>query len=278
MGQVVPHGWESLRPDLPIPLPPLAASALAFRRLVIGLREPAFGRAHRVTWWWAVAGLCLMIAAGTVVEAKFAPYVTAAVVVICGYVVVRVVSLAVFRRQQGPFEARWLAAQSEALRAEAFDVVRFTLRPDRARAPSGGAGHEVLDLADPRDVGRLVRQQVADQAGEGSSRADIEFTYWPGLGERAVVEMVRRELKDIAVHPVEGTTRVRVRFPEARYGSRPAGPPDGDRVSIPTTYWFLSGPVRLTATTPDGAVAGKPVAGDGRGAGPAAAIGSESAV
>lgn len=250
-GEVGLGGWDWPRPDLPIPLPPLAPSVSAFRRWIIGLREPAFDRAYRVTWWWAIAGLLLLVAARTVVIAKFAPFVSAVVMAICGYVVVRVVSLVVFQRQQGPFELRWLTAHSEALRTHTFDVVRFTLRPDRALASAGGVRKQVLDLADPRDVGRLIRQQAADRTGNGSSRADIEFAYWPESGERAVVERVRRELKDVVLHLIEGTTQVRVRFPEARYGSRPADPQDQRGLSARTTYWFLGGPVRLTATIAD---------------------------
>lgn len=261
MGEVTPHGSDLPRPDLPVPLPPLASSLVAFRRRAIGLREPAFGRAYRATWWLAVTAVLLLVVARTVVAPEFAPVVTAVVLAISGYVVLRVTSLAVFQRQQASFEARWLAAQSEALRGHAFDVVRFTLRPDRARTGADETGYRVLNLADPHDVGLLMRQQIADRDGNGSSRADIEFIYWPGAGERAVVERVRRELKDIAVHPVPGTTRVRVRFPEARYGSRPADPGDRRGRSTPTTYWFLSGPIRLTATAPDQRVATESRAG-----------------
>src|SRR5690606_38776052 len=115
-GEVTSDGRDWVRPDLPIPLPPLAGGAVAFRRLVIGLREPAFGRAYLVTCWWALAGVLLLLMSRTVITPKFAPFVTATVLLIFGYVIVRVVSLAVFRRQQAPFEEHWIAARSEELR------------------------------------------------------------------------------------------------------------------------------------------------------------------
>ena len=207
---------ESLRPDLPIPLAPLGEPAATFREWVIGLRQPAFRHAKRITVVWAVAVLVVLVGSRTIVVSHVAVALVGLASAMAAYILVRTAALAIYERQQRRFEPLWLRRQTEALRASAFEVVRFTL--EGVAAPMS---ERVFDLTDPDDVRTLLRQQDAERKSGTPSRGVIEFVY-PAAAGQAAVETVKRALSAIEFRTVGAgrLNRGKVRFPGARYMAR----------------------------------------------------------
>jgi hypothetical protein len=243
-----PQELTSVRPDLPIPLAPVIGPGDALARVVLGLQEPAFERARNVTLAWAAATGVALLARQTVVAPRYAPFMLGLALVFTGYVIFRTVALVAFERRQQEFEAQWLDEKSRHLRCHPFEVAWFSLESDAATP-----GRQTFDLADPADVAQLLQRQASERDALLHSRARIEFMYQPGDDESRAVASVRRELRGIEFYVVERQLgRAVIRFPEATYGSRPAAD-RGQRWPGRRTYWFLTGPVRLTAVAPDSA-------------------------
>jgi len=239
------HDPDSVRPDLPTPLAPASRPLEIARFVLLGLREPSFGRSRNLTLVWLFAAVVLVVASQTIVAPAYEPFAVTVAVVVTAYTVLRTAALIFFEVQQRAFESSWLGTESQRLQRYSFELIRFSLHTD------GAGAKRTFDLTDPDDVRLLQRQQAAERDGKSPARAHIEFTYRPGDGENPAIETVRREVKDIEFHPVEGPiARARVRFPQAVYVSRPAGE-RGDR-GWPSrvAHWFLTGPVRLTTASP----------------------------
>src|SRR5215470_14689383 len=100
-----------MRPDLPIPLVSATRPAGTVARAVLGLREPTFERARKVTLIWAAVAATALLASQTIVAARYAPIVLGLVSVTACYVVLRVVALVAFEHRQKSFEPQWLAEQ-----------------------------------------------------------------------------------------------------------------------------------------------------------------------
>jgi hypothetical protein len=264
---VLPYGSRFARPELPIPLQPLTGVGVAFRRFIIGLREPSFAHAYRLTIGWGIVTLVMGAAGQVALTPVLRP---AAIVLVAGltiYLIVRIVSLAIFERRQHGFERRWLDAQSKMLRTATFEVLRCTVNPScDARRSHEFAPGRVYDLTRPNDTHELLRRQIA----EPSAHMRVEFAY-RGSTDAMAVEQIGRVLRDIEFLPVQGLSkRARAGFAEARYDSLPPVS-RGDRGRPGrTTYWLL-GPLRLTVAAPSqqGDLVGTRV-GTGRGDRPVA--------
>ncbi len=253
------YGPEIARPDLPIPLAPLGRIGTTFRSAIIGLREPVFARAHRITLLWVVASLALVVSVRFLLAPGLRVPATAVGATMALYIVVRMAALRVFERWQRGFEPVWLDAQTRVLRKHPFEVLRLTVRG------SGGDRATSYDLTRPGDVERLLRRQESERANGTVSSALVEFGYRPGPGEGVVVDRVRRDLKDLRFMEVRReVTRPRVRFPEATYGGRPPMTRREQGCPSRTTYWALSGPVWVTVGAPASSVGGgEPSTGSG---------------
>jgi hypothetical protein len=235
------HDPDSVRPDVRTPLAPVSRPLQVARLVLLGLREPLFGRARNMTLVWLAVSVAMIVASQTIVARPYEPVAVVAAVTIAVYTVLRTVALIAFEVRQRSFESTWIGAESQRLQRYSFELIRFSLQ---TAADPGGAPR-TFDLTDPDDVRLLQRQQAAERGGQTPARAHIEFAYTPGDGENAAIEVVRREVKDIEFHPVNGPlARARVRFPQAKYVSRPASWPSQ------VAHWFLTGPVRLTTASP----------------------------
>ncbi|GIH22842.1 hypothetical protein Aph01nite_11520 [Acrocarpospora phusangensis] len=232
----VPYGPEFTRPELPIPLVPLPRFPAVFRAILLGLREPDFGRAWRFTVGWMTAAIVaaaigLLIASPLVVVAQ----------VLAWYALARVVAAAAYARRQRAFEPAWLAAQTRVLRAHSFDVVRLTVRDAAAGT------RDVYDLTRSDDVDRLLRRQESEPAG--ASQAFLEFAYRRPCGER-VLARIRRGLAEVEFIRQDHAA-ARIGFPEATYLSRPHDTRRDREQPARVAFWVLSGPVRVTAAAAD---------------------------
>jgi len=235
----------SMRPDLPIPLAPATSPVGTVARVVLGLREPTFERARKVTVIWAAVTAAVLLASQTIVAARYTSIVLGLVSVAACYVVLRVVALVTLERHQKTFESQWLTEQSVRLRRHPFEVISFRVE---ATAAMPHTGRQRFDLTDRHDMARLLQRQASEREAQMHSRAHIEFIYKPGEGDDFAVASIRRELRDIEFYMAERwLCRGLIRFPEANYGSRPVPGSSDQWWPGRLTYWFLTGPVRVTA-------------------------------
>jgi hypothetical protein len=245
------YGPEIARPDLPIPLAPLGPIGTTVRSAIIGLREPMFARAHRITLLWALAALTLIVAVRFLLDPGLRVPATAVGATMALYIAVRMAALRVFERWQRGFEPVWLDTQTQVLRKHPFEVLRLIVRG------SGGDRATSYDLTRPGDVERLLRRQESERANGTVSSAVVEFGYRPGPGEGVVVDRARRDLTDLRFMELRRKiARPRVRFPEATYGGRPPMTRREQGWPSRTTYWALSGPVCVTVGVPASSVGG----------------------
>ncbi len=227
---------EFARPDLPIPLVPAGPVATVFRKAILGSHGPEFARVRARTARWAAA-LLLAAALPPAVRPELRGVAGAAYALLLAYVAVRMLTVGLYERRQHAFEPEWLAAETAALRAHSFEVLRLAVRAVGERA-------RVYDLTRAEDVARLLRRC----RDEPSAQAVVEFAYQPAPGADWGVTRVRRELAELVlVRPGRHPGAATIRFPEARYVGRPA---PGERGSPSrTTHWVLSGPVRIAVGT-----------------------------
>jgi len=251
------HDPDSVRPDVQTPLAPVSRPLALLRLVLLGLREPSFGRARNLTLVWLGVSVVALIASQTIVARPYEPSAVAVAVVLTVYTVLRVIALIVFEIRQRAFESTWIGTESQRLQQYSFELIRFSLHSDSDSTDD----RRTFDLTDPDDVRLLQRQQAAELDGRAPARAHIEFAYRPGDGENPAIESVRREVRDIEFHPVEGPlARARVRFPQAVYVSRPDAAHGAGGWPSRVAHWFLTGPVRLTTASPVRRKRGAPAA------------------
>jgi hypothetical protein len=217
--------------------------------MVLGRREPDFGRAWRVTVRWVTAAVVVAVA-GFLLPPGSRGVFAALAQVLAWYALARVVALRVFARVQRSFEPAWLAAQTRILRAHGFDVVRFTVRD----APA--VTRDVYDLTRAGEVDRILSRQERERTGGSASQAVLEFAYRSpgGAGGLAVV---RRALSEVEfVRHGHAPAAARVGFPEAEYRSRPHRTRRDQEYPSRAAFWVLSGPVRVTVAAADRLPAG----------------------
>lgn len=253
------------RPDLPIPLAPLPGAAQLARRHLLWLRSPDFVGAYRVTVAIAATGLALAAAGLLVPGPAQGPVIgCSSFIAIC--VIGRALALMVLEQRQRSFEHQWMAAQSDALRRNAFAVLRFTVQGLADEDHS----QRTYSLTGPADVRDLLRRRDDERRLAWLSRVKLEFTYLAGDGTTGLAE-VRRYLTALTF--LEGWAsqgRAWIRFPEARYLVRPAS----GRHPAQRASWQLSGPVMIAVCDPaqDGATGSATVP-----AGPTESSGRDSA-
>jgi hypothetical protein len=238
---VVTYEPEFTRPDLSIPLSPLPGFGKLVRRHVLGSHGSGFARAYGTTLACAAVG-CILAVVSLLLSSPWKLAVLALSVALGLYVVARALALEAFERRQHAFESEWMAAQSEVLRAHAFEVLRFTVQDS-----SGISGaRRIYDVTRPADVGALVRRQDQERASRLSARATVEFTYLAGDGTLTLAD-AHRELPEITfLAGWAAPGRAWIRFPQARYLGRPAR----GRHPAERTYWALSGPVMIAVSEP----------------------------
>jgi hypothetical protein len=222
--------------QLPIPL------ALRGDRLLgrlIGLNGPRFWDAYRATLPWLVA-LVVTGAAGRSFAAE--PLRVTAAVLSAGlglYVIARVVTLRRLERRQHAFEPVWLAAQSQELRKQYFEVLRFTVQGRHVEHRRGR--HRLYDLAETASAGDLLRRCAAERADGTGSWVTIDVALGPAPDGQYAVQSVRRRLTEIEL--VTGRTPVesgRARFPQAQYVPRPVFAKRAAKLPSSSTYAVLS--------------------------------------
>lgn len=214
----------TLRPDLPVPLPPVGRLVAAVRYGLTLLRRPAFDRARRRTPRLLVlAALLVLSGQGLLVGWPREP-VTTIGVALATYAALRVAALRVVEHRQREFEPTWLEERSALLRQGRFEVVRCTV---------DGHGY---DLTDSDAVWELLDRDDDD------APVVIDFRHEP-----ATLERVFRRLHDVTILPtMRPGSPARVRFAAARYALRPPGG---------TTYWQLGTPLVVTTARPAGPAA-----------------------
>lgn len=235
---------ESVRPDLPIPLPPLSTPAELFRRNVIGLREPSFSAAYRSTIRWLAGAATLALTGQLAVTPALRPAVFTVALAAAGYAALRAFALKLFERWQARFESTWLAAQSEMLQVRAFEIVRFSVRPHREETDRTV---RIYDLTRPIEVTELITRYLAERSDGRSSEAIIEFTYSPGTGDNPAIEVAHRALTDIEfvmnhTHPGAAWAR----FSQARYTGQPDPSPGAEARPATVARWLLAGPIQVS--------------------------------
>jgi hypothetical protein len=251
------HDPDCVRPDLPTPLAPVSRPLEIARFALLGLREPSFGRARNLTLVWLTVSVVTLVASQTIVARPYEPSAVAIAVAITAYTVLRTLALILFEIRQRAYESTWIGAESQRLQRYSFELIRFSLHSD---GEASGA-RRTFDLTNPDDVRLLQRQQAAERDGRTPARAHIEFAYRPGDGENPAIESVRREVKDLEFHPIDGPlARARVRFPQAVYVSRPGDQGGGSGWPSQVAHWFLTGPVRLITASPSRRTLGAPAA------------------
>lgn len=254
--KVATYKPEFVRPDLPVPLSPLRGLPKVVRRRLLGPRGPGFARAHRATVAWAAATGAVALASLLLPPWRGPAVACSALLGL--YLLARTFALVAFERRQRAFEPRWLAAQSEVLRSHAFEVLRFRVQgsygePDARRT---------YDLTRPDDVRDLLHRQDRERASGALSRATVEFAYWAGGGDTLAVAEVTRGLSELTfLQGRAAPARAWIRFPEARYLSRPG---TGERPAQ-RTYWALSGPVVVSVSESDSGGAAGPAEVSGLG-------------
>ncbi len=97
------------------------------RDQLIRLRGPNFLEAYRATLWWLPALLVLALCGRGLVHRPLGVGLLIGSMLIAVYVIFRVVTLERLQHSQREFEPKWLAEQSEALQAQYFEVLRFSV-------------------------------------------------------------------------------------------------------------------------------------------------------
>lgn len=232
---------EFVRPDLRIPLVPLAGSAGAVRRYLLGLRNVNFVNARRVAVIWAAIG-CALAALSVTLPSPWRGGGAASSAAVGLYAIGRMLALAVAERRQRAFEQDWIAKRTQTLRAHAFDVLRFSVTN---LADRGQDTWRTYDLTSPAAVRELLSLRGQDQVRPlPSFQTTVEFAYVGDGGVLSVAD-VHRDLRELVLLPGQARPgQASVRFPEARYLPRPTN--SGEPAQA--TNWALSGAVVLAVS------------------------------
>ena len=232
---------EFVRPDLRIPLVPLAGSAGVARHYLLGLRNVNFANARRIAIVWAVIG-CVLATLGITLPSPWRHGVVAGSALVGLYAIGRMLALTVAERRQRAFEQDWIAARTETLRAHAFDVLRFSVTNLVDR---GQGAWRTYDLTSPAVVRELLSLRDQDRLrSRPIFQETVEFAYAGDGGVLSVAD-VHRDLRELVFLPGQARPgQASARFPEARYLPRPTlgGQP------AQATNWVLSGAVILTVS------------------------------
>jgi hypothetical protein len=236
--------------QLAIPLAPLAELGTLTRDRLIGLRGPRFTEAYRVTLHWLTALVVIGVLSRSLVTEPLRVTALIATVGIALYVILRVIVLRRLERRQREFEPVWLAEQSEELRRQYFEILRFSVqrhrRPRRNTEP-----HRLYDLAETDSVDDLMRRYSAERQNGSRSWVQIDVAVGPDPDGEYAVQSVRRQLTDVEL--VAGRTKAesgRARFPKAQYVPRPVFAKRAARSPSTTTYAVLADPIRIYVETP----------------------------
>jgi hypothetical protein len=235
-----------------IPPAPLAGLAGLTRDRLIGLRGVRFSEAYRDTLYW-LTGLVLLVVLGrSLITEPLRVTATILSVWLAVYVILRVVVLRRLERRQREFEPVWLAAQSQELRRQYFEVLRFTVQGPRIPRRNGDP-HRLYDLAEAASADELMRRYSAEQASSAPPWVLMDVAVGPDPDGEYAVQSVRRRLTDVQL--VAGRTKLergRARFPQAQYVPRPVYAKQAARYPSSSTYAVLSDPIRIyVAATPE---------------------------
>jgi len=232
--------------QLSIPLAPIAGIGTLIRDRLIRLRGPHFFEAYRATLWWLPPLLVLGVTGRGLVHETLGVALLVCSVVIAVYVIFRVFVLERLEHSQREFEPKWLAAQSEVLRSQYFEILRFTVYGRRFPRRNSGAPHRLFDLQELHSADELLRTYSAERQNGSRSWVLIDVAVGPGPEGEYEVQSVRRPLTDLELIPSRtGLESGRARFPAAQYVASPASVRRAARWPSSSTYAVLSDPMRI---------------------------------